>query len=115
MTWESVKWEQLRADAVERGQITEAGVARARVEQDAYAAGYRLAELRRHAGMTQQQLAARMGISQARVSSMERGQIDTLTVSSVRAYVDALGGTVHLVASLDDTDVTLYLPGQSAA
>jgi hypothetical protein len=32
-------------------------------------------------------------------------------VASVRAYITALGGTVKIVASLDDTDVTLRLPG----
>ena len=41
---------------------------------------------------------------------MERGEVDSLTVASVRAYITALGGTVRIVASLDDTDVTLRLP-----
>lgn len=112
-TWEPAQWEGVRADAVERGQITEDGVADARAAQDAYVVGYRLAELRDHTGMTQTQVAKMMGVSQARVSAMERGDVDTLTVASVRAYVDALGGTVRIVASLDDTDVTLRLPAQA--
>ncbi|MGH3518299.1 MAG: helix-turn-helix domain-containing protein [Haloechinothrix sp.] len=64
--------------------------------------------------MTQTRVAGAMGVSQARVSAMERGGVDTLTIASVRAYVGALGGTVRLVASLDDTDVTLRLPSRSA-
>lgn len=114
-SWEAIPWEQVRADMVERGQITDEGVARARAEQEAYVAGYRLAELRQRTGITQVQLAHAMGVSQARVSAMERGDMDTLTVATIRAYVDALGGTVRLVASLDDTDVTLRLPSQPAA
>lgn len=113
--WKSVPWREIRADMVDRGQITEDGVAEARAEREAYIAGYRLAELRKHTGMTQVQLAQAMGVSQARVSAMERGDMDTLTVATVRAYVDALGGQVRLVASLDDTDVTLRLPSQPAA
>lgn len=103
-------WEQVRAEALESGQVTQDALTRAQVEQDAYVAGYRLAELRGKAGMTQTQLAEAMGVSQARVSAMERGEVDSLTVASVRAYITALGGTVKIVASLDDTDVTLRLP-----
>lgn len=102
----------VREKALERGNFTEEGVAKARAEQDAYVAGYGLAELRKRTGMTQTQLAEAMGVSQARVSAMERGDVNTLTVASVRAYIDALGGTVRVVASLDDTDVTLRLPVQ---
>lgn len=52
-----------------------------------------------------------MLLSQARVSAMERGDVESLTVAGVRAYITALGGTVRIVASLDDIDVTLRLPG----
>lgn len=107
---QAVPWHEVRADMVARGQITEEGMAAARAEREAYVAGYRLAELRKRTGKTQVQLAEDMGVSQARVSAMERGAVDTLTVATVRAYVDALGGSVRLVASLDDTDVTLRLP-----
>lgn len=99
----------------ERGQITEDGLTHARAERKAYVAGYRLSELRQRAAMTQAQLARAMDVSQARISAMERGDLDTLTVASVRGYVDALGGTMHLVASLDDVDITLDLPTQPAA
>lgn len=110
--WEPIPWEKVRADALRSGQITEQGVAEARAEREAFVAGYRLAELRGHTGMTQVQVAEAMGISQARVSAMERGDLATLTVATVRGYVDALGGHVRVVASLDDTDVTLQLPAE---
>ena len=105
-----VPWEQVRAEALESGRVTQDAITRAEIEQDAYVAGYRLAELRGKTRMTQTQLADGMGVSQARVSAMERGEVDSLTVASVRAYITALGGTVRIVASLDDTDVTLRLP-----
>jgi DNA-binding XRE family transcriptional regulator len=101
----------VRAEALESGRVNPDALARAQIEQDAYVAGYRLAELRGKAGMTQTQLAEAMGVSQARVSAMERGELDSLTVASVRAYITAMGGTVRIVVSLDDTDVTLRLPG----
>ncbi len=62
-----------------------------------------LAGLRKQAGVTQVELAKLMGIGQPRVSAIEHGGIDTLTVASVRTYVDALGGDVRIVAHLDDT------------
>jgi hypothetical protein len=54
-----------------------------------------------------------MKISQARVSAIERGEVDSLTVASIQSYVSALGGSVDLVAILDDTAVSLRLPVQS--
>jgi DNA-binding transcriptional regulator YiaG len=105
-----VPWEQVRTEAIASDQVTEDDIAQARAEQDAYVAGYRLAELRTSVRMTQVELAEAMGVSQARVSAMERGEVESLTVASVRAYITALGGSMRIVASLDDLDVTLRLP-----
>jgi len=107
---EMVPFEQVRADALASGQISEQALDQARAERDAYVTGYRLAELRAKTGLTQAQVASAMGVSQARVSAMERGDVRSLTVASVLAYITALGGRVRIVASLDDTDVTLRLP-----
>jgi DNA-binding transcriptional regulator YiaG len=41
------------------------------------ARGWRLAEMRKRRGMTQEQVAARMGVSVARVSRIERGDVST--------------------------------------
>jgi len=59
-----------------------------------------LAELRRARGVTQVQLAARLGWPQNSVSRFERGQ-DRL-VSNLRAYVEALGGTLVIGAAFAD-------------
>lgn len=106
-----IPWKRVRAEALESGRVTLDGIAQAKIAQDAYVAGYHLAELHGKTGMTQTQLAEVMGVSQARVSAMERGEVDSLTVASVRTYITALGGTVKIVASLDGVDVTLRLPG----
>ena len=53
------------------------------------ARGWRLAEMRKRRGMTQEQVAARMGVSVARVSQIESGDVSTQDVLS--RFVAALG------------------------
>lgn len=57
-----------------------------------------LASLRRGAGLTQAQLAARVGMSQSDLSKFERR--DDIRVSTLRSYIEGLGGTLHLVAHI---------------
>jgi DNA-binding transcriptional regulator YiaG len=64
------------------------------------ARGWRLGELRRRRGLTQPQVAARMGISVSRVSQIEKGDVSTRDV--LDRYVAALGGTLNLVADFGD-------------
>lgn len=45
---------------------------------------YRLRELRESAGLTQQQLATRIGVSQRQVSKIEHGDIDSAQVGAIR-------------------------------
>ena len=77
-----------------------AGKAAARERTDAYVRGHQLAEMRTAAGVTQAELADALGVSQARVSKIEHGEISGIDV--VRAYVSALGGTIDVVARLGD-------------
>ena len=62
--------------------------------------GHQLAEMRTTAGMTQAELANALGVSQARISKIEHGEISGIDV--VRTYVAALGGTLDVVATLGD-------------
>jgi len=64
------------------------------------ARGWRLAELRKRREMTQEQVAARMGVSVARVSQIEAGDVSTQEVLS--RYITALGGTLKLIADFGD-------------
>jgi DNA-binding XRE family transcriptional regulator len=65
-----------------------------------HARGWRLAELRRRREMTQEQVAARMGISVSRVSQIENGDVSTQDV--LARYIAALGGTLKLIADFGD-------------
>ena len=64
----------------------------------ARARGRQLAEMRQVAGYRQVEIAAAMGISQARISKIENGEIGTVDV--ITAFVRALGGTVEITASV---------------
>ncbi|MBE1876730.1 helix-turn-helix domain-containing protein [Myceligenerans pegani] len=64
------------------------------------ARGWRLAEMRKRRGLTQKQVAEAMGVSVARVSQIEAGDVSTQEV--LGRYVDALGGTLYLVADFGD-------------
>src|SRR5258708_30247413 len=50
-----------------------------------------LVEARQQAGLTQQQLAERIGVSQAQVSRIEQRGYDAYTLNTLRRYVAALG------------------------
>ena len=69
------------------------------------ARGWRLAEMRKRRGLTQEQVAARMGISIARVSQIERGDVSTQDV--LNRYITALGGTLTLIADFGDEQLKI--------
>jgi DNA-directed RNA polymerase specialized sigma subunit len=104
----AVRWEDTKRqarelnpdwDAPERVAERERGRAALRAEQR----GYQLAQLRKNTGLTQAQIAAMMGVSQARVSQIEHGKVTE--VDAIRGYVEALGGTVDVVARVGDWSV----------
>jgi DNA-binding XRE family transcriptional regulator len=92
------KWSDIRDEHIERvGQEEfEAGKAQMLAE----ARGWRLAEIRRRRGMTQAQVAARMGVGKSRISQIEKGRVSTRDV--LDRYVEALGGRLSLMADFGD-------------
>jgi DNA-binding XRE family transcriptional regulator len=104
----SRKWQDVkaRADEIRREQglpvrsDEERLIARARMLDEARA--WQLAEVRRAQHRTQRQLAETMGVSEPRVSQIENGQLDSVAVATLRSYVEALGGTLRVVADFDD-------------
>jgi DNA-binding XRE family transcriptional regulator len=98
------KWDDVKAKGREVDPRTPdnqaAGKETARERREAYVRGHQLAEMRAAAGMTQAELADALGVSQARVSKIEHGEISGIDV--VRGYVAALGGSVDVVAHLGD-------------
>ena len=67
--------------------------------------GWRLAEMRKRRGMTQEQVAARMGVSVARVSQIESGDVSTQDV--LNRFIAALGGTLKLIADFGDEQLKI--------
>ncbi|MGO3153142.1 MAG: helix-turn-helix domain-containing protein [Galactobacter sp.] len=59
-------------------------------------AAYRLRELREEAGLTQAQLAERIGVGQRQVSKIEHGDLENTRVGTIRKYLRAVGGDISL-------------------
>lgn len=66
-----------------------------------------LKELRKEIGMTQGQLAEATGVTQPQLSRLEKRSDHV--VSTVKRYVEALGGRLELVAVIDDKRVKLTI------
>jgi plasmid maintenance system antidote protein VapI len=88
-----------------REKMTPAQRARSAARVKEMQAEMLLAELRKHAGQTQQGLAELMGVSQPCLSKME-GQ-DDMQISTLDRLVRSLGGTLELIARMPDGDVRL--------
>lgn len=92
----TTSWEELRKQLVRPEDEPE--IARLRAEMENQVLAHRLAEARKRQRVTQAQLAHTMGVSQARISKIERGDISRNEVDTLRAYVTALGGQLEIVA-----------------
>lgn len=88
-------------DVLTRRPISDDDRRQAQSALEAELTAHMLRELRKAHRLSQAQLAERMGVSQRRVSAIERGAINRNEVATLRAYVEALGGRIHLVAEFD--------------
>jgi DNA-binding XRE family transcriptional regulator len=82
-----------------------------RAEQRAY----RLAEMRRRLGITQADVATRMGVTQSRVSAIEHARPGATELRTLAAYVEALGGRLEIIADFGDQRLAFAEPGTTAA
>ncbi|MFI8085762.1 helix-turn-helix domain-containing protein [Kitasatospora sp. NPDC086009] len=105
-------WTEVRAEVLERfpaPATPEADAERARMRQESSARirGHELAELlaelRRKVGLTQKEVAGLLGVSQARVSRIEHGQVDSL--DNLRAYAAAIRGEVEVTVRQGDRTI----------
>ncbi|MCC6456733.1 MAG: XRE family transcriptional regulator [Caldilineaceae bacterium] len=55
-----------------------------------------LVEARAASGLTQKQVAERMGVSQAQVARIEKAGYDAYTLRTLRRYIEALGNEFSL-------------------
>ncbi|CAH0271640.1 helix-turn-helix transcriptional regulator [Plantibacter sp. VKM Ac-2885] len=53
---------------------------------------HQLRELREAMGLTQIQLAERIGVGQRQVSKIEHGDLDNAKIGTIRKYLEAVGG-----------------------
>lgn len=102
MTAKYSKWADVRA---KRTDLTDEGQERAREAMEAAETGYRLAQFRKEAGLTQTELAEAMGVSQNRVSVIERGDPERMELDTVRSYIEALGGTMSVTVKIADRSI----------
>lgn len=98
-----VRWEDIRAEQVARAG-GEAAVEAGKEVLLAAAIGHRLAEVRRVRGLTQQQVADRMGVTKGRISQIEQGKVSGQEV--IARFAAALGGRLHQAIYFDDGDIT---------
>ncbi|MCT7351211.1 helix-turn-helix domain-containing protein [Streptomyces sp. 15-116A] len=101
-------WSEVRAEAMSRHPelaTVEAEEQRAAIREENRARIRRhvLAGMRRKAGLTQRDMASRLKVSQARVSQIEHGQIDSLEM--LRAYAAVLGGRITVRLEWDESSV----------
>ncbi|MEU8676346.1 helix-turn-helix transcriptional regulator [Streptomyces sp. NPDC048560] len=68
--------------------------------------GHELASLRKAQGMTQVQVAKAMGVTQGRISQIERGGV-RLDTSTMSAYLQAIGGELTILATVGNVSVKL--------
>jgi DNA-binding XRE family transcriptional regulator len=99
-------WDSSRSERITTPEA-EARVAQHREAARAEQRAYRLKEVRLHQGLTQVQLADSMHISQAAVSSIERGELNRSELSTIRKYVEALGGQIEIIANFGDERLVL--------
>jgi DNA-binding XRE family transcriptional regulator len=97
------RWRDIRDQEVARAGGEERVAAGTR-ELLAQVQGHRLAEIRRGRGLTQAQVAERMGVTKGRVSQIEQGKISGQEV--LLRYAAALGGRLHQAIYFDDGDIS---------
>ena len=85
-------WEPIDADPVRRSRVDD--------YKHAMREAVVLAQLRESRAVTQQELAGALEVSQPNVSRIEHQ--DDLFLSTLRSYVEALGGRLELRAVFDD-------------
>lgn len=91
-------FQQLHDQVVERDPNYAKNSARRRAEIERDIETYTLNEIRRSLGITQEEMASRLGITQSAVSKLLR---DGATVDVIRRLVEAMGGTLEITAVID--------------
>lgn len=100
-------WKDVRRRATDAGLVDEQRVSQEREHQTGQVRAQRLAEIRRSHHVTQQELAAGMKVSQARISTIERGELSHAELATIQSYVEGLGGRLRGVAEFGDESLVV--------
>lgn len=68
---------------------------------------HRLKELRSTAGLNQQELADRIGVSQRQVSKIEHGDLENTRIGTARRCLEAVGGNLTLDFVFGETRIQI--------
>jgi transcriptional regulator with XRE-family HTH domain len=88
-----------------RDRLSPEQLARAELQAKEMMAEMLLAEIRKSAGLTQEELAAALGIAQPSLSKLENQ--DDMQISTLRRLIQALGGELEIIAHLPYGDVRI--------
>lgn len=66
-----------------------------------------LKELRTGLGLTQVELGKKIGVIQRRISTIENSDPNILQLSTLRSYVEGLGGHLRVTVSINGTEHTI--------
>jgi len=69
-----------------------------------------LVEARQAAGLTQKEVAERMGVSQAQVARIEKRGYEAYTLRTLRRYLEALGGQFVLDVAVQKLGAPVFPP-----
>lgn len=86
-------WSEIRRQGSPEEEAEIAAEVRALLRENA------LSQLRRRKEISQQELAAALGVSQTRVSNIERA--DEPQITTMRRFIEALGGELIVQARID--------------
>ncbi len=90
------KWKDIRA------KRSPEMLERARRKTEALSTALQLGELRKRRGLTQEDLAERLGAHQSGISRLEKRT--NVHVETLREVVEAMGGTLEITARFPDGD-----------
>jgi len=112
-TRRTTNWNSLRAERIASGATTEAAIAEAREEIAAEQHAYRLREIRKGLGLTQVDVATRLGVGQSRVSAIECGDLTKVQVGTLVGYLDVLGVHMEVTARVGEDEVRILAHNDS--
>lgn len=101
------RWQDIRTQAVAQGHLDGPEILSRKDEMLGEVRAFKLAELRAAAGLSQQDVADELQVSQSRISRIEHGELDKTELITLRKFARALGGELELTLKLGDEQFRL--------